>query len=228
MRRGKIRLLAASLAVLAGGCTSETSRATEGVLEPRGCFTQGGAADEDGASILIEDPATRGVVPGTETPMDVLQEATLTFTYLGETEETVPLGSGAIRHQIGVKLRAQDPCNVLYVMWRLDDRQIAVQVKRNPGEDTSAECGNDGYGTVKYISTNVPAVAIGEPHTLYARVRNQWVRVYADGVLAWEGSLVTAATPHGADFTGDIGLRTDNASAWMELEGVSGYDPDCP
>ncbi len=227
--RGERNLLwLATVSVLAGGCVNETPYATESVLEPRGCFTEGGAADEDGASILIEDPATRGVVPGTETAMDVLQEATLTFTYLGETDDTIPLGSGAIRHQIGVKLRAQDPCNVLYVMWRLDDQQIAVQVKRNPGEDTSAECGNGGYGSVEYISTNVPAVGIGQTHTLYARVRNQWVRVYADGVLTWEGSLVTAATPHGADFTGDIGFRTDNASTWMELDEASGYDADCP
>lgn len=220
--------LIASAAVLACGCVNETSYADESVTELRGCFTSGEAADADGASILIEHPETRGVVPGTATALDVLQEATTTFTYLGETDETIPLGSGIVRHQIGLKLRAQDACNVLYVMWRLDDGQIAIQVKRNPGESTSAECGNDGYGTVKYISTNVPPVVVGASHTLYARVRNQWVRVYVDGLLAWEGSLVTSATPYGADFTGDIGWRTDNASAWLEIVDVSGYDADCP
>lgn len=217
-----------SVSVLSSGCSNETASAARSALGAQGCFTSGSAADEDGGSILIEDAETRGVVPGTATAIGVLQEATMTFTYLGETEETVPLGSGLIRHQVGLKLRAQDPCNTLYVMWRLDDEQIAIQVKRNPGEDTSAECGNAGYGTVRYVSTNVPAVSVGQSHTLYARVRNQWIRVYVDGLLAWEGSLVTAATPYGADFTGDIGWRTDNASVWMELDDVGGYDPDCP
>lgn len=214
-------------ALLVLGCTADVAPSEGELTGLEGCFTSGGVADVDGPSILIEDAETRGVVPGTATASTVLQEATVTFTYLGETEEVVPLGSGAIRHQLGLKLRSQDPCNLLYVMWRFDEQRIVVQVKRNPGDDTSAECGNAGYGTVKSISTNVPAVAIGSSHTLYARVRNQWLRVYADGVLAWEGSLVTTATPYGADFVGDIGWRTDNAEAWIELDDVGTYAPDC-
>jgi hypothetical protein len=214
-------------AIFLSACAADVSRAGEAVTELEGCFTSGELADIDGASISIEDPQTRGVVPGTATAIDVLQQATQTFTYLGETEETIPLGSGEIRHQIGLKLRSQDPCNLLYVMWRVEDQRIVVQIKRNPGQSTSSACGNNGYGTVRDISANVPAVAIDSSHTLYARVRNQWLRVYADGVLLWEGSLVTTATPHGADFVGDFGWRTDNVRAWMELDGVSDYAPEC-
>jgi hypothetical protein len=44
------------------------------------------------------------------------QSATLKFTYLGPTKEVAHLGSGEVRSQFGIKLRAQNDCNVVYIM----------------------------------------------------------------------------------------------------------------
>src|SRR3954451_19210231 len=92
----------------------------------------------------------------------------LRFRLLGASDDVKPLGSGLVRQQIGLKLRAQDPCNLVYVMWRsAPDSRIAIFVKRNPGQSTSAECGNAGYTDV----ATVPAasVADGATHLLEAR-----------------------------------------------------------
>ena len=76
--------------------------------------------------------------------------AALTFTYQGEAENTRELASGELRRQLGLKLRAQDGCNVVYVMWRLDPTpKLEVSVKFNPGKRTHEECGADGYTKVK-------------------------------------------------------------------------------
>jgi hypothetical protein len=45
--------------------------------------------------------------------------ARLVFTYKGEPEQVAKLASGEVAHQVGLKLRAKDTCNVLYVMWKL-------------------------------------------------------------------------------------------------------------
>src|ERR1700722_11927375 len=46
--------------------------------------------------------------------------AELSFIYLGYAPKLVPLTSGEIRRQLGLKLRAQDTCNVVYVMWHIE------------------------------------------------------------------------------------------------------------
>jgi hypothetical protein len=38
------------------------------------------------------------------------------FTYLGSTENEARLGSGELRRQFGLKLRAHDACNLVYAM----------------------------------------------------------------------------------------------------------------
>ena len=45
--------------------------------------------------------------------------AAIAFTYVGPTPVDVPLASGELRRQIGLKLRARDTCNVVYVMWHV-------------------------------------------------------------------------------------------------------------
>lgn len=42
------------------------------------------------------------------------------FAYLGPTGHEAPLGSGVLRRQFGLKLRAQDACNLVYAMWRIE------------------------------------------------------------------------------------------------------------
>ncbi len=48
------------------------------------------------------------------------EAAELAFRYLGPTAREIALGNGEKRRQIGLKLRAQDTCNLVYVMWRLE------------------------------------------------------------------------------------------------------------
>ncbi len=72
------------------------------------------------------------------------------FTYLGSTGNEARLGSGELRRQFGLKLRAQDACNLVYAMWRIEpESKLVVSIKSNPGQHTSAECGNRGYRNIK-------------------------------------------------------------------------------
>jgi hypothetical protein len=73
------------------------------------------------------------------------QNVAVKFTYLGPTREVAHLGNGEVRHQFGIKLKAQDICNLVYVMWNFDSQKIAVSVKLNPGQRTHEECLDRGY-----------------------------------------------------------------------------------
>src|ERR1700678_292715 len=78
------------------------------------------------------------------------QEVEARFTYQGPTNNEARLGSGALRRQFGLKLRAQDACNLVYAMWRIEPAsKLVVSVKNNPSQHRSAECGNRGYRTVR-------------------------------------------------------------------------------
>jgi hypothetical protein len=142
----------------------------------------------------------------------------LSFRLRGPSDEVVPLGSGLVRQQIGLKLHAQDPCNLVYVMWRsAPDTAIAIQVKRNPGQSTSAQCGNAGYTTLATVPA--AAVADGATHVLEARTRRAAdgaliVSVFADGAL-WHRQDVSAALAAGLE--GPAGVRSDNGSYAFRL-----------
>jgi hypothetical protein len=61
------------------------------------------------------------------------QDVTVDFTYLGPTQDVSHLADGEVRSQFGVKLRAQDTCNIVYVMWQFAPAQrIAVSVSAIP------------------------------------------------------------------------------------------------
>ena len=138
------------------------------------------------------------------------QNVTVKFTYLGPTREIAHLGSGEVRSQFGIKLRAQDTCNIVYVMWHFEpDQRIAVSVKRNPGMRTHAECLDHGY-----ISNFKPRVSVlprpvhpDEPHTLSASMQGSNLTVKAEDSVVWEGDL----GPVALEFDGPVGLRSDNA-----------------
>jgi len=159
---------------------------------------------------LIETPSARAVIPGVTE-----QVAEIRFRYLGPTSGSKPLASGELRRQIGLKLRAQDTCNLLYVMWHIEpDTRLAVTIKRNPGMHTHAQCGARGYVTVKGENTRgLPSVSPGGSHSLRAEMRGDRLRVLADGQLAWEGSVGTLV----AEFDGPVGLRTDNGRFEFEI-----------
>jgi hypothetical protein len=134
--------------------------------------------------------------------------AQLTFTYRGETEDAAALASGAVRRQIGIKLRAANSCNVVYVMWRLDPRPaLDVSVKANPGMTTHEQCGASGYTKVKpYKKPYVPAFEFGQTHTLRAEIIGDELYAWVDSKLLWQGRLPDAAR----SIQGPAGLRSDN------------------
>jgi hypothetical protein len=137
------------------------------------------------------------------------------FRYLGPTANEVPLGSGALRRQFGLKLRAQDACNLVYAMWRIEpESKLVVSVKSNPGQHTSAQCGNRGYRNIKPLhSVPVPALSAGGEHTLRAELNGAQMRVFADNELVWDGSI----SPDAVGFDGPVGIRSDNAHLEIEL-----------
>ena len=117
------------------------------------CITEGRITRAENQWMRVDSTKMRAVLGWTGKP-----EAEIRFRYLGETEDRSLLRSGAERTQIGLKLKAQDDCNVLYVMWRVSPvSNLVVSVKSNPGQHRHAECGNSGYtnirGTLKRADT---------------------------------------------------------------------------
>ena len=138
------------------------------------------------------------------------QYVTLKFTFLGPTKEVSRLGNGEVRSQFGIKLRAQDTCNIVYIMWHFSpDQKIAVSVKRNPGKRTHEDCLDHGYinNIEPSFSALPPPVHADEPHTFSARMSGSNLTVKADNSVVWEGDL----GPVALEFDGPVGLRSDNA-----------------
>lgn len=81
-------------------------------------------------------------------------------------EERTTLGSGLVRHQWGLGI-GPDPCNKLYVMHRainggFENAELAIQLKSNPGQSTSAECRNRGYSptSVHYTGAELGVLVV--------------------------------------------------------------------
>jgi hypothetical protein len=166
------------------------------------CVTEGTLTPQ-GEHLFVDVPKCRAVAA-----LATEQSAELRFTYLGPTAETTALGSGRVRRQIGLKLRAQNGCNLVYAMWRLEPKnEIAVQVKRNPGQSTFAECQNRGYRNVQPLrGAAAPDVPEGSSHVLRAEMHGADLTVWADGAVVWQGNVGDDAL----SFDGPVGLRTDN------------------
>jgi hypothetical protein len=126
-----------------------------------------------------------------------------------------PLGNGELRQQIGLKLRAQDSCNVIYVMWHVAPQPgIAVSVKSNPNQSTHAQCADRGYINLPSQPTAFDAtIRPNEPRTLRAEIVGNRLTVFADGVIAWQGALPEQAFA----FDGPSGVRTDNGAFEFDL-----------
>lgn len=155
--------------------------------------------------LLVSTKEMRATLKFTTEP-----SATLKFTYLGPTKEASRLGTGEIRSQFGIKLRAQNDCNVVYVMWHFaPDPKIAVSIKRNPGKRTHAECLDRGYiNDIKpRISDAPPPVEPNQPHVLTATMSDSDLTVTADNKMVWWGDLGPVALA----LRGPVGLRSDNA-----------------
>jgi hypothetical protein len=174
------------------------------------CVTEGAIEKSARGRLMVNAPKMRAYVNA-----GISQDAEGRFTYMGPTTEASRLGSGETRRQFGLKLRAQDPCNLVYVMWRIDpESKLVVSVKRNPTAHTSAECANRGYQNIKpRRSAAVPKLRPGDAHTLRAEMKGQELRVFVDSEAVWEGSV----GPEAAGLAGPVGIRSDNARLEFDL-----------
>src|SRR6204780_4266325 len=174
------------------------------------CVTEGAIEQGPGQRLSVAVPKMRAYLNAT-----TAQSVEADFTYLGSTGNEARLGSGELRRQFGLKLRAQDACNLVYAMWRIEpESKLVVSVKSNPGEHTSAQCGNRGYQNIKPLrSVPVPALSSGSMHTLRAEMNGSELHVFADNSLVWEGSV----GPDALAFDGPVGIRSDNARLQIDL-----------
>ena len=174
------------------------------------CVTEGSIEELPGRRLSVSVPKMRAYVNAYTQPL-----AEVRFTYLGSTGNEAPLASGEMRRQFGLKLRAQDACNLVYAMWRIEpESKLVVSVKSNPGEHTSAQCGNHGYQNIKpRRSVPVPTLRSGDTHVLRAQMNGAEMQVFADNSLVWEGSVGQDALA----FDGPVGIRSDNARLQIDL-----------
>jgi hypothetical protein len=148
-------------------------------------------------------------------PRSTGQSAQLKFTYLGKTERRAALKSGIEREQIGLKLRARDSCNLIYVMWRLAPTpSVVVSFKNNAEQATHAECQNSGYSNLKAEASLLPPPAVpGATYVLGASIVGDEVLVEIDDKLSWKGRLPKEAQ----NLEGPAGFRSDNV-AWQLVD----------
>jgi hypothetical protein len=188
------------------------------------CVTEGAIEEAPHDELLVNAPKMRAYVNAI-TP----QVVEARFTYLGATENEARLGSGELRRQFGLKLRAHDACNLVYAMWRIEPQsKLVISVKSNPGEHSSAECANRGYKNIKPMKSRpVPVLRSGETHVLRAEMKGEDMKVIVDDALVWEGSVGL----EGEAFEGPVGIRSDNARLQIQLmtgEPAGGQDRRAP
>jgi hypothetical protein len=167
------------------------------------CVTSGRVRSSASAPPAVETPQLRAVIAGSGG-----KNIALSFRFAGQSAEAVALASGEMRSQLGLKLLAQDTCNLLYVMWRSTPKsELVVSFKSNPGMSRHAQCGAKGYTRLRPDhSSPVPPLEPGSVHRLEASLLGARLEVRVDRVLVWEGTLAGAVL----DLQGPVGLRSDN------------------
>ena len=203
---------AIALLLLAGSASGVAP--TGGPLSPVSrhqlCVTSGSVGTAESGALLIESPEMRAVVASG--PARTVEAR---FRYLGPTKDIKRLASGERRRQFGLKLRAADTCNLVYVMWHIEpDARLAVSVKSNPGLTTHAQCDAHGYRNLKPSHESpVPALRPGQWHRLAASLAGEELDVSVDGNVVWQGSI----GGEGIAFDGPVGMRSDNGRFEVEL-----------
>jgi hypothetical protein len=209
------------LILLEAAVSAQTASRTFAVSPGSLCVTEGEIANGPNDSLIVDAQKMRAYI-NTSTSQSIEAQ----FTYVGPTAKESALGSGEIRRQFGLKLRAQDACNLVYAMWRIEsESKVVVSIKRNPGQTRSSECGNRGYQNIKpRRATPVPALRPGDKHTLRAEMDGDNLRVFVDNRAVWEGSL----GPDAEALNGPVGIRSDNARLALDLRAgvLSGAHPD--
>ncbi len=211
----RLKPMAVFLLVIVTATKSGTAQSPSGAMIPilRGmlCVTEGSISETSQGQLSVNVPKMRAYVNAW-----TAQSVEARFTYLGPTTQEARLGSGTIRRQFGLKLHAQDPCNLVYAMWRVEpETKLVVSVKSNPGQNTSAECSNHGYRNIKPQRTaSLPVLLPGSTHTLRAEMNGESITVFADGVVVWIGAVGQDA----ARLQGPVGIRSDNARLEISLK----------
>ena len=190
----------------------------EATPKERLCVTAGKVDALSSGRFLVNQGGMRAVVAG-----GIGKSAELAFTYRGPSTDTAKLADGTLRRQIGLKLRALDTCNVVYVMWHIEPtRGVNVSVKTTPSLHSHEACGATGYLHVKPTKSQAaPRIAPGDRHTLRATLDGLGLRVIADGETVWEGVLPAEALA----FDGPPGIRSDNGEFEFELSSERGDAP---
>jgi hypothetical protein len=190
------------------------------IRQDRLCVTEGAVGNTADNRLSVETMKMRAYVHAWTG-----QSISAHFTYVGPTAEEARLGSGEVRRQFGLKLRAENACNLVYAMWRFEpESRIVVSLKRNPNQTTSSECGNRGYENIKPRRSHAtPPLRPGDKHDLSATMRGTELTVTVDGKKVWEGD----AGPAAADLNGPVGIRSDNVRLMLNLDAgqVNGPHP---
>ena len=210
MRAAKAGWVGVLLVVVRGSVAVEPPLLLQPIGADSLCVTNGTIRSLPNGRFSIDSASSRAVVRKV-----TAQTAEIHFRYLGPSTTSKPLASGELRRQIGIKLRAQDTCNLLYAMWHIaPDSRIAVSLKRNPDQHTHAECDAHGYRNIKpRLSRNLPPISPGEAHQFRAALRGSTLMLTVDGNVVWEGDVGDEVMR----FDGPIGLRTDNARFEFEF-----------
>jgi hypothetical protein len=135
------------------------------------------------------------------------------FESRGQTAELKPFKSGIVKEQIGLKLRAMDGCNLVYVMWTLHPKEeITVRTKENPNKTESEDCESDGYTLLDtYRVPQKKSARNRRTSRLQAdfvsKGNRHHVLVYVDNVR-----VLQVRIPHSfvSTVNGPVGLRSDN------------------
>ncbi|MEZ0391398.1 MAG: Ig domain-containing protein [Pseudobdellovibrionaceae bacterium] len=171
------------------------------------CATNGQVQTNSAESIEVTTATSRSVVT---TPTE--QKIRIDFTYLAPINDPAANPNG--HRQIGLKLRAANSCNVLYVMWPVAGGPLKVTLKRNDGMKNHSECGPEGYTNLTpSLSKTVSALQIGRKYRLQAEYENETLNVYASGVKAWSGMIENQDIP----FQGPVGVRTDGGKFTFDI-----------
>jgi len=211
MRRSNPAL--AVVLVLGFAPSALAQSALQRIDRDRLCVTNGAVTASPGGRLAIGTPSSRGFVQAGTERNAADQVAEIRFQYLGPSQDLKPLASGELRRQIGLKLRAQDTCNLIYAMWRIEpEGTVAVSIKRNAALHTHEQCGARGYINFKPQERTPLPIRPGEAHALKAELHGHDLTVTADGTVAWQGSLGSAA----ALPVGPVGFRTDNGRFVLE------------
>lgn len=185
------------------------------------CVTEGGIQQGPGGHLTVNATKMRAYINAWTS-----QAIEARFTYLGPSADESRLGSGEIRRQFGLKLRAQNACNLIYAMWRFEpESRVVVSIKQNAGESRSSECGNRGYQNIKpRRSLAVPALRPGDTHVFGARLDGDDLHVFIDKAEVWEGDL----GPEARGLNGPLGIRSDNVRLDLTLSAgaYAGMHPD--